>query len=68
MVRYSRYSCFQMAEVSLTGELSAAILRRVRRLLQPFLGEIVEACVSCHTAFRPALPAKWPLAASRSGV
>jgi hypothetical protein len=35
VVRHARYTCFQMAEVSLPSNLSAAILRRIRRLIQP---------------------------------
>lgn len=35
LVRHARYTCFQMAEVSITQDLFAAILRRIRRLMQP---------------------------------
>ncbi len=35
VVRHARYTCFQMAEVSITRNLFAAILRRIRRLIQP---------------------------------
>ena len=35
VVRHARYTCFQMAEVSIPGYLFAAILRRIRRLMQP---------------------------------
>ena len=34
-VRHARYTCFQMAEVLITRNLFAAILRRIRRLMQP---------------------------------
>ena len=36
VVRHARYTAFQMAEVSITRELFAAILRRIRRLIEPF--------------------------------
>jgi hypothetical protein len=35
VVRHARYTCFQMAEVSITRELYGAILRRIHRLMQP---------------------------------
>ncbi len=35
VVRHARYNCFQMAEVSISRNLFAAILRRIRRLVQP---------------------------------
>ena len=35
VVRHARYTCFQMAEVSLSSNLFAAILRRIRRLMPP---------------------------------
>ena len=35
VVRHARYTCFQMAEVSIPGHLFAAILRRIHRLMQP---------------------------------
>ncbi len=35
VVRHARYTCFQMAEVSIKRNLFAAILRRIRRLIQP---------------------------------
>jgi len=35
VVRHARYTCFQMAEVTITPDLIAAILRRIRRLMQP---------------------------------
>ncbi len=35
VVRHARYTCFQMAEVSISRNLFAAILRRIRRLIQP---------------------------------
>jgi hypothetical protein len=35
VVKHARYTCFQMAEVSITRNLFAAILRRIRRLMQP---------------------------------
>ena len=35
VVRHARYTCFQMAEVSVSRNLFAAILRRIRRLMQP---------------------------------
>jgi len=35
VVRHARYTRFQMAEVSLPSNLFAAILRRIRRLIQP---------------------------------
>ncbi len=35
VVKHARYTCFQMAEVSITRNLFAAILRRIRRLIQP---------------------------------
>ncbi|MCH8845060.1 MAG: hypothetical protein IID61_19045 [SAR324 cluster bacterium] len=35
VVRHARYTCFQMAEVSISRNLFAAILRRIRRLMQP---------------------------------
>ena len=37
VVSLARYTCFQMAEVSITQDLFAAILRRIRRLIQPVL-------------------------------
>ncbi len=35
VVRHARYTCFQMAEVSLPRNRFAAILRRIRGLIQP---------------------------------
>ncbi len=35
VVRHARYTCFHMAEVSISRNLFAAILRRIRRLIQP---------------------------------
>ncbi len=35
VVRHARYTCFQMAEVSVPRDMFAAILRRIRRLMQP---------------------------------
>ena len=35
VVRHARYTCFQMPEVSITRNLFAAILRGIRRLIQP---------------------------------
>ena len=35
VVKHARYTCFQMAEVSISRNLFAAILRRIRRLIQP---------------------------------
>jgi hypothetical protein len=35
VVKYARYTCFQMAEVSIPRSLFAAILGRIRRLIQP---------------------------------
>ena len=35
VVRHARYTCFQMAEVSISRNLFAAILRRIRRLMPP---------------------------------
>ncbi len=35
IVRHARYTCFQMAEVSLHRNLFVAILGRIRRLMQP---------------------------------
>ena len=35
VVRHARYTCFQMAEASITRNLFGAILRRIRRLIQP---------------------------------
>ena len=35
VVRHARYTCFQMADVSLPSNLFAAILRRIRRLKRP---------------------------------
>lgn len=35
VVRHARYTCFQMAEVSITQDLFVAILSRIRRLLHP---------------------------------
>jgi hypothetical protein len=35
VVKHARYTCFQMAEVSLPSNLFAAILRRIRRLMRP---------------------------------
>ena len=35
VVSHARYTCFQMAEVSISRNLFAAILRRIRRLIQP---------------------------------
>ena len=35
VVRHARYTCFQMAEVSILRNLFAAILRRIWRLSQP---------------------------------
>ncbi len=35
VVRHARYICFQMPKVSMTQNLFAAILRRIRRLIQP---------------------------------
>ncbi|MCH9046987.1 MAG: hypothetical protein IIA40_12900 [SAR324 cluster bacterium] len=34
-IDHARYTCFQMAEVSITQDLIAAILRRIRRLMRP---------------------------------
>ncbi len=33
--KHARYTCFQMADVSTTWNLFAAILRRIQRLMQP---------------------------------
>jgi hypothetical protein len=35
VVGHARYTCFQMAELSLSSNLFAAILRRIRRLMHP---------------------------------
>ena len=35
VVKHARYTCFQMAEVSISQNIFAAILRRIRRLMQP---------------------------------
>ena len=35
VVRHARYTCFQMAEVSISRNLFSAIFRRIRRLMQP---------------------------------
>ncbi len=35
VVKHARYTCFQMAEVSIPRNLFAAILGRIRRLIQP---------------------------------
>ncbi len=35
VVKHARYTCFQMAEVSITRNLFAAMLRRIRQLVQP---------------------------------
>ena len=35
VVKHARYTCFQIAEVSISRNLFAAILRRIRRLIQP---------------------------------
>jgi len=35
VVSHARYSCFQMAEVSISRNLFAAILRRFRQLMPP---------------------------------
>ena len=35
VVSHARYTCFQMAEVSLPGNFFAAILRRIRQLMPP---------------------------------
>ena len=35
VVSHARYTCFQMAEVSISRILFAAILRRIQRLMQP---------------------------------
>ena len=35
VVKHAGYTCFQMPEVSITRDLFAAILRRIRRLMQP---------------------------------
>jgi len=35
VVRHARYTCFQMADVSIPRNLFTAILRRIRRLIQP---------------------------------
>jgi Transposase DDE domain group 1 len=35
VVKHARYTCFQMAEVSISRNLFAAILRRIRRLIHP---------------------------------
>ena len=35
VVRHARYTCFQMAEVSLPSNVFAAILRRIRHLMLP---------------------------------
>ncbi len=35
VVKHARYTCFQLAEISLPSNLFAAILRKIRRLVQP---------------------------------
>jgi hypothetical protein len=35
VVKHARYTCFQTAEVSISRNIFAVILRRVRRLVQP---------------------------------
>ncbi|MCH7477657.1 MAG: transposase [SAR324 cluster bacterium] len=35
VVKHARFTCFRMAEVSISRNLFAAILRRIRRLIQP---------------------------------
>jgi len=35
VIRHARYTCFQMAEVSISRNLSLAIFRRIRQLMQP---------------------------------
>ena len=35
VVKHARYNCFQMAEASISGNLFATILRRIRQLMPP---------------------------------